>query len=187
MGQTISLDLEKGAAALNKLDEEWVIVGRLGAPNGLKGAIRLHSFTVPEKEIFTYKNWQINLAAGWTPVELIQFELRPKGFLLYLKGHSAPETLAPWVNREIGVRRSELRPLPKGEYYWVDLIGLAVETEQNQPLGSVTGLMAVAKGSADLLIVQGERVRYIPYIPGEVVLDINLSQKRMVVAWDPEL
>jgi 16S rRNA processing protein RimM len=75
-------------------------------------------------------------------------------------------------------------PLNKGEYYWIDLIGLRVVTEEGVELGQVERLLET--GANDVLVVQGERERLIPFLIGLVVKQIDLTQGLMMVDWDPD-
>ncbi|MGZ8186368.1 MAG: ribosome maturation factor RimM, partial [Methylobacter sp.] len=71
-----------------------------------------------------------------------------------------------------------------GEYYWSDLIGLKVETIEGVQLGIVDSLMET--GANDVIIVQGERERVIPFIQGQTIINIDLDAGRIIVDWDPE-
>ena len=88
----------------------------------------------------------------------------------------------------IAIRREQLPALAEHEYYWNDLKGLRVVTRDGIPLGEVTGLMET--GANDVLVVQERqddtvRERLIPYLPGRVVLEVDLAEGIMTVDWDP--
>ena len=80
--------------------------------------------------------------------------------------------------------RGQLAALPNGEYYWADLIGLTVTTLSGVSLGRVIRLLET--GANDVLVVQGDRERLIPYVFGVIVRTVDLEAGRMVVDWDPE-
>jgi 16S rRNA processing protein RimM len=89
------------------------------------------------------------------------------------------------VGQDIQVARSQLPPAASGEYYWVDLEGLAVSSADGVALGRVSHLFAT--GANDVLVVRdGDRERLIPYVMGSVVLAIDLAAQQMVVDWDPD-
>jgi len=85
---------------------------------------------------------------------------------------------------EVWIARSSLPAAAPGEYYWADLEGLAVATVEGVDLGVVDHL--VATGANDVLVVQGERQRLIPFVTGQFVVSIDLAARRIVVDWDPE-
>ena len=71
-----------------------------------------------------------------------------------------------------------------GEYYWADLVGLEVRTLDGVDLGRIEQLFET--GSNDVIVVQGERERLIPYIWDQVVREVDLDAGTMLVDWDPE-
>jgi 16S rRNA processing protein RimM len=91
---------------------------------------------------------------------------------------------AALVGAEIWVERGRLPRAKPGEFYWCDLEGLEVVNEAGIVLGTVSHLFAT--GANDVLVVKGERERLIPYVPGEVVKQVDLEAQRMRVDWDAE-
>ena len=80
--------------------------------------------------------------------------------------------------------RDALPPPKPGEYYWVDLEGLRVETVEGMELGRIDHLFAT--GANDVLVVRGERERMIPFVQPEVVTGVDFDAGVVVVDWDPE-
>jgi 16S rRNA processing protein RimM len=105
-------------------------------------------------------------------------------YIVFLEGYSDRTQIQALTNADIRVARDELPDLPQGNHYWSDLIGLSVWTKTGQNLGIIEDLMET--GSNDVLIVQGERERLIPYLPDTVILSVDLLDQKMVVDWDPE-
>lgn len=161
-----------------------VTLGRVGAPFGVKGWVHAHSFTEPQR-LLPYKTWQLLVGKDWVAFEILAVRLQGKGCVAQLAGIETREQAQALTQAEIGVFREELPELAENEYYWVDLIGLDVITDQGQVLGKVKRLFET--GSNDVLVVKGEhKEHWIPYLPGEYVLEINLELKQMRVHWDPE-
>jgi len=86
--------------------------------------------------------------------------------------------------QEIAVRREQLPAAEEGEYYWVDLVGLRVETLDGSELGRVDHLMAT--GANDVLVVEGERQRLIPFVTGHIVKDVDLDAGVIRVDWQAD-
>ncbi len=167
------------------LSSSIVVVGRVGAPYGIKGWAHIQSFTRPPNNILSFKTWYLFSAGQWQSVPHVEARVQGKGIVALLAGCQTPEDSAVLVNTEIGVLRIEFPALANDEYYWTDLIGLTVVTEQGVTLGKIDSLFET--GSNDVLIVKGETKEYlIPYLPGEYVLEIDLVQGVMQVSWDPE-
>ncbi len=163
-------------------DADIVIVGRLTGVHGVRGGMKLLSFTQPREAIFSYRPWFI----GRQEREMECVRGRPKGKTLVaeIRGIETREVAQEFVGQEISVSRDRLPELESGEYYWTDLIGLNVFTLDGQDLGAVERL--IETGANDVLVVQGDRERLIPYVPGHFVKRVDLDQRRLEVDWDPE-
>jgi len=162
-----------------------VIVGRIGAPFGVKGEVHVHSFTQPQDNLIHFSEWFLNLQGEWKRMSVVGARVHGKGFVATLKGCADRDAAACLTNADIGVVRDALPTLPIDEYYWADLVGLEVYTETGQYLGIIETLFET--GSNDVLVVQDQENEYlIPYIVDEVVLTVDLVTNRMTVCWDSE-
>jgi len=165
------------------------MVGRLGAPHGIKGWVKLRSLTQPESKIFEYRSWFIQLASGeWQLFELTGYQQQGKGYILQPMGCSDRNKAHTYQGCWIGIDASQLAPLESGEYYWRDLTGLSVYTQQNQWLGLVDHLLET--GSNDVLVVKpcegslDQRERLVPYLRDSVIIQVDLVARKMIVEWD---
>ena len=161
-----------------------VPVGRISGVYGVKGWVRIYSFTAPRDNILQYNPWQIHLPAGWQSVEVLEGKAHGKGVIARLAGCEDRDAAARWMDAEIAIRRSQLPETQAGEYYWSDLIGLRVITGAGEELGTVDHLLET--GANDVLVVLGDRERLIPYVVGEVVTEVDLVARELRVDWDPE-
>ena len=82
------------------------------------------------------------------------------------------------------INPQQLPGLEAGEYYWSDLIGLTVETLQAETLGVVAGMLET--GADDVMVLQGDRERLIPFVMEDIVREVDLDKRRLVVDWSPE-
>jgi 16S rRNA processing protein RimM len=162
--------------------EQWLIIGRFGRPHGIKGFITVHSFTEPRDNLLGYTDWHIMLNKTWQPIKLLEVEVHNKAILALVEGYPQREDVARLTHAEIAVNREQLAPLALGDYYWHQLVGMKVINQQGESLGTITEIMPT--GSNDVLIVTGNKRHLIPYLPGQFVNDINLSQGIMQVDWD---
>jgi len=80
------------------------------------------------------------------------------------------------------VPREDLPTTEDGEYYWADLEGLQVVHRDGRSLGKVAYLMAT--GSNDVLVVDGDDEQLIPFVMGEVILDVDLGKGQISVDWE---
>lgn len=162
-----------------------VVVGRITAVFGVRGEVRVHSLTDPPENLCEYRPWMLADSAGvWGECEPMGVRGHGRGLIARFKGVDDRDAAQALVGRDVAVRRSELPPTEAGEHYWIDLIGLRVVTTEGCELGAVSHLMET--GANDVLVVQGDRERLIPYLPGQVVMEVRTQDRCIVVDWDPE-
>lgn len=161
-----------------------VILGRLGAPHGVRGWFRVRSAARPPESILEFDTWLIAGTGGWREYRVLDGRARPNGIVARLDGVADRDAAAALRHAEIAVPRAALPAPAAGEWYWADLVGLAVVTVDGTPLGRVDGLLET--GANDVLVVRGERERLIPWLPGRVVTQVDPAAGRLVVDWDPE-
>lgn len=163
---------------------DFIVVGRVSGLHGVRGWIKVYSHTQPRKNILSYSTWYLKRQGKWQAVELQEGRLHGKAILAHLVDIDDRDLAATLVGSDIAIRREQLSDTAEDEYYWADLIGLEVVTETGIELGKVDSLFET--GANDVLVILGERERLIPFIPQQVILEVNLSEGRMVVDWDPE-
>jgi 16S rRNA processing protein RimM len=170
-----------------------LVVGQLAGVFGVKGWIKVRSFTQPEENILNYGPWRLRTSTGIRPVEVDAYNLRPQGLVVHFKGVDDRDVAALLGRAEIEVDRAELSELPDGEYYWYQLIGLKViakTADAELLLGSVSEMMET--GANDVMVVRpiegslDDRERLIPYVPELYVVGVDLSTGEIRVDWDPE-
>lgn len=164
--------------------ERRILLGRVVGAFGVKGELKLESWTEPRDALFRYLPWTLVHRDGEHRVAVAKGRLSPNGSITarlpQIETREAAEAL---LGAEIWVPRSQLPPAKPGEHYWVDLEGLAVCTPEGVDLGRVSHLFN--NGANDVIVVRGDRDRYLPYAP-QVVLEVDLEGGRMLVDWDPE-
>lgn len=160
----------------------WVVVGQFGKAHGLKGYIKVHSFTHPKDNLLRYNQWHMNVDQDWRKVELERVQLQDRAILAKIVGVHDRDAAALFTNRQIAVVETALPELAEDEHYWFHLIGLEVVNTQGISLGNVEELMAT--GSNDVLIVKGSRVHLIPYLLDQVILEVDCKRGVIRVDWD---
>jgi 16S rRNA processing protein RimM len=163
------------------MDTEYVIVGKIGSPYGVKGWLKVTSFTESIPDILKFAPWYLKEKQGWQRIEIEDGRQHGKGVVVKLTGLGTPEQARLYTGKTIGIERSQLPVLKKQEFYWSDLEGLTVINQHNEVLGKVIYL--IETGSNDVLVVKGETELAIPYLP-DVVESIDLAEKVIRVNWD---
>jgi 16S rRNA processing protein RimM len=162
-----------------------ITLGRVLGAWGVKGWIRVHSYTEPSDNILRFAECTLRRGAE-ERIERFEEGRAHRGKqivarLASVDDRDAAEALAGF---DVLVDRERFAPCEEGEYYWADLEGLEVVTHDGQKLGVVDHLFAT--GSNDVMVVRGERERLIPFVVGDVVQQVELSAGRIVIDWDAE-
>ena len=161
-----------------------VVLGRVSGLFGVQGWVKVYSHTEPRENIATYRNWHLQCNGEWQSVRVEQGRRHGKGVVVKLAGIEDRDQAAALIGCDIAIERDQLPPLPRGEYYWTDLEGLRVVTLEGTELGRVSHLFAT--GANDVMVVQGERERMLPFVQPDVVRRVDLEQGLIEVDWDPE-
>jgi 16S rRNA processing protein RimM len=160
-----------------------VALGRIGAPHGVRGWLRVQSWTRPPAAILEFERWLVGPLDVPVAYDIADASQTAKALLVRLAGVGDRDQAAALRHATIAVARGELAELEAGEWYWADLEGLAVETPAGESLGRVAHLMET--GANDVLVVRGERERLIPWETERVIRAVEPEQGRIVVDWDP--
>jgi len=166
------------------LSEQYISVGKISGIFGIKGWVKVFSFTDPRENILTYSPWLLKKGDQTKTVNVADGQLQGKTIVVQLAGLNDRDHAAELMGWDIFITREQLPKAAKGEYYWSELIGLNVETIQGVQLGVVDSLLET--GANDVIIVQGERERVIPFLQGQTIISVDLDAGRMIVDWDPE-
>ena len=168
---------------LKKKDENYLTIAKVGKKNGLRGCFNLISFTSPPENILKYKNLIISIKNTSQTYEVEYIKHKKNNiFTCKLKGVSNPEDARKLTNLEIKIHKNQLPELPKDEYYWVDLIGLRVITENEEEIGIIKNIFET--GANDILEVKSKlSLHLIPYLD-DVIINVDIDSQTMVVNWD---
>lgn len=161
-----------------------VVLGRISGVFGVKGWVKIFSYTTPATDILDYSPWLLKVDNHWQRHAVDEGREHGNGVIARLAACDDRDAARALVGAEIAVDRDQLPELPAGEYYWVDLEGLRVVNRDGVGFGTVDHLLET--GANDVMVVQGDRERLIPYVKGDVVLDVDLDRRVITVDWDPE-
>ncbi|EMF60345.1 16S rRNA processing protein RimM [Stenotrophomonas maltophilia EPM1] len=165
--------------------ERRILLGRVVGAFGVRGEIKLESWTEPRSAIFRYQPWIVRSPSGVeTTIEGVRGRDSGKHLVARFPGVEDRDTVEAMRGTEIYVARSALPPPKPDEYYWVDLEGLDVKTTEGVALGQVSHLFST--GANDVVVVRGDRERMIPFVQPDFVKSVDFEANLVVVDWDPE-
>ena len=161
---------------------DQIEIGRIVGVFGIKGWLKVQSFTEPVEGILDYAEWHLDrpgIAGTW--------RVRDGG----RQGRQVVASLAEvedrdeaqrFVGARIAVEREQLAPLQAREYYRADLIGLRVLNAQGFEFGRIAHFI---DGPAyPLMVVRGAKEHWLPATPQQL-RRVDLARGEVLVDWDP--
>lgn len=168
-----------------------VTLGRVAGVYGVKGWLRIDSQTRPAAKILKYPDWWVRLEGRSFRIEVVEGRAHGNGVVAKITGEDGQaiddrDQAARWIGATIEVERDALPVLPKGQYYWIDLIGLNVVNPAGAQLGTVREM--TSNGSQDILVVVDEAgtQRLIPFVLKHIVKRVEMDEARIVCAWETD-
>ncbi len=163
-----------------------VYLGKIGYPYGLKGWIKIFSFTSNNEDIFNYKPWYLYIKNNWYIPPETNWKIYKNYFLVKYKNINTINIVSLLINSKILINDYQLPPVEKNVFYWKDLIGCTVLTSNNYYLGNVVNFFET--GSNDVMIVKNISLKgknlLIPFILKKIILNINLIKKIIFIKWN---
>jgi 16S rRNA processing protein RimM len=160
-------------------DDSWVWVGRVVKTHGIKGEVKI---SVAEGTSTFGKGIPVTLESAEGKRRALTVETgKARGVLSILSFREIKkiEEAQELVGCSVFVNKESLKPLPAGEFYGYQLVGLQVQTEGGREIGTIEAIMPT--GSNDVFVVRRDgRETLIPAIE-EVVVRVDLGEKRMII------
>ncbi len=166
---------------------EWIELGRVGAPFGIRGWVHVESHTDPPEALLAYPEWVLRLASGERTVRGVRKgRLHGGGLVAHLEGVDERDAAALLAGALIEVERATLPPLPERQYYRADLQGLRVRNLEGADLGTVVQFVEAPAGAVMVSREAGGREHWVlaaaPYLRR-----VDLAAGEVLVDWPAEL
>jgi 16S rRNA processing protein RimM len=164
------------------MSELMIVIGKIGAPQGVRGEVRIMPLTdFPER----FKNLKVAHLDDGTSLQVEAVRYHQQFVLLKFVGLNDRDAIEPLRNRLIKIDRKELMPLPEGHYHVFDVIGLTVYNEEEECLGKISDVLQT--GSNDVYIVE-QKDKQPLLIPGlkTVVRHVDIAGGKMIVKLQEE-
>ncbi|MDF1587794.1 MAG: ribosome maturation factor RimM [Gammaproteobacteria bacterium] len=165
--------------------EEFVPVGKISGAFGVKGWVKVFSFTDPKQNILSYSPLYILRKGEWLELKVSGGRIQGKGIVMGIDGVTDPDQALPLIGSELAITRQQMKPTRQDEFYWSQLIGLTVINLHDQQLGTVDNLLET--GAHDVLVVQDKEnkiERLIPFVLEQIVQEVDLDNKHIRVDWE---
>lgn len=162
--------------------EEKIVVGRIAGLYGLRGWVKVYSFTHPVDNIVGYNPWYLRHTDDWRLVELITGKRHGKTMIAKLQGIDDRNQASRLVGKDIAISPSQLKTLSEGEFYWSQLIGLRVVNLNGDSLGVVDHVLETRAN--DVLVLGGQAEMLIPFVLEDIIKSVCLDEGRIVADWE---
>ena len=162
-----------------------ILLGKVHGAFGVRGELKLESFTDPLSAIFRYQPWTLRDARGDARLlEHARGRETAKGLVATFPGIEDRDSAEALRGAEVYAPRAAMPPPAAGEYYWVDLEGLRVVNLEGVDFGTVSHLFST--GANDVLVARGDRERMIPFVEPDYVTSVDLAAGVVTVDWDAD-
>ena len=161
-----------------------VALGRISSVYGVKGWVKVFSYTHPRENVLGYREWWLEKEGREQRFRVAEGRPQGRTIVAKLEGLEDRDQAMAWVGAEILVRRTSLPPLREGEFYWADLLGLEVRSAAGEPIGRVAQMLET--GAHDVMRVECDRGEdiLIPFVFDETVTEVNPAEGYLVIDWE---
>ena len=181
---------------MSKNDDKLHILAKITGYYGVKGWVKLYSYTDPRENIVQYHSLQIKRSKKgeqWQDIQLDAGKAHGKGVIAHFVGYDNKDIAADLIGAQLAVYRSDFKPTAENEYYWSDLVGLTVINLQEIELGKVSRLMETAAN--DVLVIKpavqengsiAASEILIPFILDHYINKVDLEAGKLIVDWQAD-
>jgi 16S rRNA processing protein RimM len=167
---------------------DTVVIGKIGAPYGVKGWVKITTYTDEIEGVFNYSPWL--LGADQKEYTVDHWRTHNKGVVAKLVGVETRDDAESIKNLDISIKAQQLPQLAEDEFYWRELVGMRVVTDKGYDLGVVKELFET--GANDVMLVRanpndgfGQKERMLPFLFEQVVKQVDKQGRTITVDWDP--
>lgn len=159
---------------------ELIEIGRIVRSHGLEGRVKVLSYLETPEVLHDLSELFVGRSVSEArPLTLTAVQVAKDSFILKLEGIADRDAAEGLRGSSVWIPAEKMRELPDGEYYWRDIIGLQVVTEENEILGRIEAVFPT--GSNDVYVCRaGGREILLPAI-GDVIRSVDREQGVMVV------
>jgi 16S rRNA processing protein RimM len=158
-------------------------MGRIVAPYGLKGWVKIQPYGAVPDSLSAYPSWWVGRNGNWRELKVVQTVLQHGASLIArFEGCVERDAALALKDSAVAVEREALPREANGEFYWIDLIGLKVVNVKDEELGAIAGLFD--SGAHPVMrVVDSETERLLPFVE-QVVREVDLAKGRIRVEWE---
>ena len=161
--------------------QNWVAMGYIKGAFGVKGWVKVHAGTEYADSLLDYPEWRLTKGGNVQVAEIEAGKVAGDELQVKFAHINDRDAAALLRGYTIEVPREQFEPTEEGEYYWADLIGMAVKNREGIHLGEVINLMET--GAHDILVVRGEHgEKLIPFVD-QFIDSVDNENRQITCDW----
>jgi 16S rRNA processing protein RimM len=158
-------------------DSGRIEVGRLGAAHGVRGWLRVQSYTDPPQRLFEWKRWRLQSGSD---VNVLEFRPQGNGWIAHLEGIEDRDAASRLSGQMLLVDRAELPATQGREFYRADLVGFEAKNVEGALLGLVDHFIDTPANA--VMVIKGAREHWVP-VTAQHLRSVDASARRVIVDW----
>ena len=167
---------------MTDVDNQPVLLGRIVGLFGLKGWVKIFSYTDPRESILNYDGYLLGQNDVWRNVTIVEGKKHGKSVIARFDGIDDPDQASELIEWDVAISRERLPSPEVGSFYWRDLEGMSVINRDGTDFGEVAYLMET--GAHDVLVTKGDQERLIPFVADKFILDVDTAKRVITVDWE---
>ena len=167
-------------------DDKKIYLGKITGAHGIKGWLKIQSFSSPPENILNYPSWIINNQGEEDFYSIEQGRKQNNKIVVKLENIDNRNTAESLINSKIQILRSDLPKLSNENYYWSDLVGLSVLNSEEKVIGKIESL--IETGANDVMVIitlKDERI-LIPFVMHEIIKEVSVELNYIKIDWSIE-
>ena len=164
-------------------NDKKILLGKITGVHGIKGWLKIQSFSSPPENILEYPSWIINNHGEEDSYSIERGRKHHNKIIVKLEKIDDRTIAESLINSKIQILRSDLPKLPNENYYWSDLVGLSVLNSEEKVIGKIESL--IETGANDVMVINNakdERV-LVPFVMHEIIKEVNVKLKYIKIDW----
>jgi len=156
-------------------DDKKIYLGKITGAHGIKGWLKIQSFSSPPENILNYPQWIINNQGKNDFYSLEQGRKQKNKIVVKLEKINDRNTAESLINSKIQILRSDLPKLSNENYYWSDLVGLSVLNSEDKVIGKIESL--IETGANDVMVINTTKDKraLVPFVMHEIIKEVNVE------------
>ena len=167
------------------LTDDYLAVGKIVKPHGIKGELKVVPYSGAAEELLVFKTFFVQSKSTCERYNVLRNRAQGKFTILQVSGVTSRNAAEDLVGDEVFVLLSDMPELEDDQFYWHEMVGINVVTDNGQKLGQVTSLLDT--GANDVLVVSGTGHEYLLPVIDEIIVSVDKEEGVLVVSPFPGL